>query len=70
MKTIKTKKDRYGTFVEAILEVKVTAYLKNGDIRDEISLEEAQGLIDREKEFLASSNDGSEALANAKFNFK
>ena len=55
---------KWGKYIEATICIKVKRYLGDQDNRTEISLEEAKGLIMRELDSLASSNDGSELLAN------
>lgn len=51
---------------EISFKIKIKAYLNHNDKRSEISLSEAIQIAKEQLEQYASSNDGSEVLANAK----
>lgn len=75
MSTVKVKEFTYrdGTvnrYVEATLDLSITASLEDGDLRNEIPMEEAKKLMDRSLDHYAGSNDGSEMLANADYHFE
>lgn len=67
---IKIQTDQFGKFVQAKLDITIKAYLNKDDNRTEVSEDEISYLLEREKDSLASSNDGSELIANANIVFE
>jgi hypothetical protein len=63
---VKVKQGKYGKYVEGYIVIKIEGYLTDEDLREEITEEEAISLMEKTKDDLAGSNDGSQEIAFAK----